>query len=173
MPDTWGDMNLAYGFGTDPFDPHANILAGTAFLKVLYDRFYPALFAAYNAGVRLVMRPFCARGKPLPDETKTYAANIEERFRKHLSLRRKATIRPCKLPLGQGCFSDFQLLKTARTEMKTPSLQTVFSCGFRPEQRRENDPFRAFFLSLFGSLFISFSALRRGFAAVGFLPPYV
>ena len=77
MPNTWGDMNSAYGFGSDPFDPHANILAGTAFLKVLYDRFgYPALFAAYNAGAARY-EAFLRTGKPLPDETQIYAANIE------------------------------------------------------------------------------------------------
>ncbi len=78
MPDTWGDMNLTYGFGSDPFDPHANILAGTAFLKVLYDRFgFPALFAAYNAGAARYEN-FLHTGKPLPDETQTYTANIEK-----------------------------------------------------------------------------------------------
>lgn len=51
MPQTWRAMRDAYGLGTDPDDPHDNILAGTAYLRLMYDRFgYPGLFGAYNAG---------------------------------------------------------------------------------------------------------------------------
>ena len=51
MPATWAAMRAAWGLGSDPFDPHDNIIAGTAYLRQLYDRFgYPGMFAAYNAG---------------------------------------------------------------------------------------------------------------------------
>ena len=51
MPGTWSDMRDAWHLGVDPDDPHDNILAGTAYLRAMYDRFgYPGMFAAYNAG---------------------------------------------------------------------------------------------------------------------------
>ncbi|MBB6414183.1 soluble lytic murein transglycosylase-like protein [Mesorhizobium sangaii] len=51
MPGTYEDMRIEYGLGPNPHDPHANILAGTAYLRAMYDRFgFPGLFAAYNAG---------------------------------------------------------------------------------------------------------------------------
>ena len=39
MPETWAEMRTTYILGTDPLDPRANILAGTATLKMMYDRF--------------------------------------------------------------------------------------------------------------------------------------
>jgi soluble lytic murein transglycosylase-like protein len=51
MPGTWAEMRSRHRLGPDPYDPRDNILAGTAYLRMLYDRFgYPGLFAAYNAG---------------------------------------------------------------------------------------------------------------------------
>jgi soluble lytic murein transglycosylase-like protein len=51
MPNTYEEMRRAYGLGPDPHDPRDNILAGTAYLRAMYDRYgYPGLFAAYNAG---------------------------------------------------------------------------------------------------------------------------
>lgn len=76
MPSAWQDMRLAYGLGFDPYDPRDNILAGTAYLRAMYDRFgYPGLFAAYNAGPARYAEHL-ATGKPLPSETVTYLAAI-------------------------------------------------------------------------------------------------
>jgi soluble lytic murein transglycosylase-like protein len=47
MPATWRDMRDTLGLGPDPHDPRDNIIAGTAYLRAMYDRFgYPGLFAA-------------------------------------------------------------------------------------------------------------------------------
>lgn len=49
MPGTWREMRAAHGLGADPHDPRDNILAGTAYLRAMHDRFgYPGLFAAYK-----------------------------------------------------------------------------------------------------------------------------
>ena len=41
----------AHRLGSDPYDPHDNILAGAAYLRELYDRYgSPGFLAAYNAG---------------------------------------------------------------------------------------------------------------------------
>ena len=75
MPATWAAMRDAYGLGTDPFDPHDNIIAGTAYLRLLYDRFgYPAMFAAYNAGPGRYSAYLAGR-RGLPHETIRYLAS--------------------------------------------------------------------------------------------------
>ena len=51
MPGTWVDLSARYGLGLGPFDARDNILAGTAYLKEMHDRFGSAGFlAAYHAG---------------------------------------------------------------------------------------------------------------------------
>ncbi len=76
MPSTWADMRRAYALGADPDDPHDNIVAGTAYLRLMYDRFgYPGLFAAYNAGPTRYAGAL-ATGKRLPDETLAYLATV-------------------------------------------------------------------------------------------------
>src|SRR5262249_52072015 len=51
MPATYNEMRAQYGLGSNPYDPHDNVLAGAAYLKWLHDRYgYPKMFAAYNAG---------------------------------------------------------------------------------------------------------------------------
>jgi hypothetical protein len=79
MPGTWRDMRARFGLGEDPHDPRDNILAGTAYLRLMYDRFgYPGLFAAYNAGpVRYASH--LATGRPLPSETVAYMAAVTGR----------------------------------------------------------------------------------------------
>ncbi len=74
MPGTWRDMQKMLGLGDDPNDPHDNILAGAAYLRLMYDRFgYPGLFAAYNAGPRRYSAAL-ALARPLPSETRAYVA---------------------------------------------------------------------------------------------------
>lgn len=79
MPVTWGAMRRRYGLGRDPFDPHDNILAGTAYLRLMADRFgYPGLFGAYNAGPERYAEHL-ATGRPLPGETRTYVTRLARR----------------------------------------------------------------------------------------------
>ncbi len=77
MPATWRAMRDAYGLGPDPDDPRDNILAGTAYLRLMYDRFgYPGLFGAYNAGPGRYAAYLA--GVPLPAETRGYLAAVGE-----------------------------------------------------------------------------------------------
>ena len=74
MPATWREMRSALGLGSNPHDPHDNILAGSAYLRAMYDRFgYPGLFAAYNAGPHRYTA-FLAGARPLPAETRSYVS---------------------------------------------------------------------------------------------------
>lgn len=72
MPATWAAMRDRLDLGDDPFDPRANILAGTAYLGDLHARYgSPGFLAAYNAGpVRY--EEHLATGRPLPPETRVY-----------------------------------------------------------------------------------------------------
>ncbi|WP_192180384.1 lytic transglycosylase domain-containing protein [Mesorhizobium amorphae] len=77
MPGTYHDMRVEYGLGPDPHDPRDNILAGTAYLRAMYDRFgFPGLFAAYNAGPE-GYASHLKRGNPLPRETVDYLKQLK------------------------------------------------------------------------------------------------
>lgn len=85
MPGTWRDMRLALGLGPDPYDPRDNILAGTAYLRLMYDRFgYPGLFAAYNAGPARYSA-YVAGARGLPAETRAYVEAIVPTTSRHAS----------------------------------------------------------------------------------------
>jgi soluble lytic murein transglycosylase-like protein len=76
MPATWAEMRAVLGLGTDPHDPRDNILAGAAYLRLMYDRFgYPGLFGAYNSGPARYAASL-ATGRPLPAETRAYLAKV-------------------------------------------------------------------------------------------------
>ena len=76
MPGTWRDMRLLLGLGSDPQDPRDNILAGSAYLRLMYDRFgYPGLFAAYHAGPARYAGVLSG-DRPLPAATRAYLAAI-------------------------------------------------------------------------------------------------
>jgi soluble lytic murein transglycosylase-like protein len=76
MPATWTAMRAAHGLGGNPHDPRDNILAGTAYLRAMHDRFgYPGLFAAYNAGPGRYAAHL-ASGRALPTETRAYLAQV-------------------------------------------------------------------------------------------------
>jgi SLT domain-containing protein len=76
MPETYNDMRLRYGLGSDPYDPHDNIMAGAAYLRFLRARYgYPTMFAAYNDGPGNLEARMMGRGL-LPLETQNYMVNI-------------------------------------------------------------------------------------------------
>ncbi len=76
MPDTYDELRGRYNLGDDPFDPHDNIMAGTAYLREMYDIYgSPGFLAAYNAGPRR-LDDYLSNNRPLPDETRRYVAMI-------------------------------------------------------------------------------------------------
>ena len=51
MPATYAGLRERYALGDDPFEPHNNILAGSAYIREMYERFgSPGFLAGYNAG---------------------------------------------------------------------------------------------------------------------------
>ncbi|MEE4450522.1 lytic transglycosylase domain-containing protein [Novosphingobium resinovorum] len=76
MPGTWAAMRRQHGLGPNPHHPRDNIMAGTAYLRAMYDRFgYPGLFAAYNAGPGRYTEHL-RTGRRLPVETRGYIAQL-------------------------------------------------------------------------------------------------
>ena len=76
MPETYDELRARYDLGSDPYDPHDNIMAGAAYMRELYDIYgAPGFLAAYNAGPKR-LDDYLTRNRPLPDETRHYVANI-------------------------------------------------------------------------------------------------
>ena len=76
MPDTYADLQAQYNLGGDPYDPHDNILAGTAYIRQMYNKYgSPGFLAAYNAGPARV-DDYLAGVSGLPAETVDYVAAI-------------------------------------------------------------------------------------------------
>ncbi|WP_051387120.1 lytic transglycosylase domain-containing protein [Bradyrhizobium sp. ARR65] len=92
MPETWVELSVRYELGIDPFDPHDNIFAGTAYLREMLDRFgLEGFLAAYSAGPRRY-EEHLATGRRLPEETQRYVARLapllgfEQRERRTLAV---------------------------------------------------------------------------------------
>jgi Transglycosylase SLT domain len=76
MPETWSELRARYDLGADPYAPRDNILAGTAYIRELYQRFgAPGFLAAYNAGPGRYEHHL-ATDRPLPDETQEYVGRL-------------------------------------------------------------------------------------------------
>lgn len=76
MPGTWARQRARFGLGSDPFDPRDNIMAGTSYLREMYDSYGAGGFlAAYNAGPGRYA-DYRDKGRPLPAETRTYVGRI-------------------------------------------------------------------------------------------------
>lgn len=80
MPGTYAELQRRHGLGSDPYHPWDNIMAGTAYIRQMYDLYgSPAFLAAYNAGPRR-LEDFLWGNRGLPDETRNYVARIGPRI---------------------------------------------------------------------------------------------
>ena len=77
MPATWTSLTARHRLGSDPFNPRANILAGAAYLRAMWDRYGDVglMLAAYNAGPGRA-DAYVAGRRGLPAETRAYVAKI-------------------------------------------------------------------------------------------------
>jgi hypothetical protein len=77
MPATYAELRTRYSdLGDDPYNPHDNIIAGTAYIREMYDKYgSPAFLAAYNAGPMRV-DDYLAGRNALPNETVNYLASV-------------------------------------------------------------------------------------------------
>lgn len=80
MPATYEEMRRKHGLGSDPYDPHDNIIAGTAYLREMYNLFgAPGFLGAYNCGPGCY-GDYLAGKRSLPGETKRYMASVSPRL---------------------------------------------------------------------------------------------
>src|SRR5260370_21782977 len=78
MPETYAELRVRYGLGANAYDPHDNIIAGTAYMSEMTELFgVPNFLAAYNAGPAR-LEDHLRRGRPLPEETQRYLVQIGE-----------------------------------------------------------------------------------------------
>jgi soluble lytic murein transglycosylase-like protein len=133
MPGTWADLRIRYGLGLDPFEPHDNISAGTAYLREMYDRFGSAGFlAAYNAGP-LRYEQHLTTGRLLPAETLAYVAAVTsllapERIDGDASRTRRAVAwrqAPLFVERADSTFADTQSATDARPTSDSTALSTA------------------------------------------------
>lgn len=76
MPQTYEGLRVRYGLGADPFEARDNILAGSAYLRELLDRYgRTGMLAAYNAGPARY-EDFLSGRRPLPSETQAYVVAL-------------------------------------------------------------------------------------------------
>ena len=80
MPATFDELRGRYSLGDDPYEPHDNVMAGTAYIRELYDIYgSPGFLAAYNAGPGR-FDDYLSRNRGLPNETRNYVAKIAPRI---------------------------------------------------------------------------------------------
>lgn len=93
MPGTWAVLRQDHSLGADPFDPRDNILAGTAYLRAMLDRYgtVGGMLAAYNAGPGRY-DAYLSDGRPLPAETRAYVAMLAPRLDGTAPLPNRATV---------------------------------------------------------------------------------
>lgn len=76
MPGTYAELRARYGLGPDPFAVRDNILAGTAYLREMHDRYgVQGMLAAYNAGPGR-WEAYIRAGRRLPAETVSYLTRL-------------------------------------------------------------------------------------------------
>jgi cell division protein FtsN len=80
MPGTYRELQAKYGLGPDPYHPWDSLMAGTAYLREMYELYgNPAFLAAYNAGPRR-LEDYLWASRGLPAETRNYVARIGPRI---------------------------------------------------------------------------------------------
>lgn len=92
LPTTYVEMATQNKLGDNPFEPRDNIMAGTAYLRWLHQKYgSPAMFAAYNAGPGRLEDHL--KGAKLPAETRAYVGSIAKTLKLQLG---KGGLRPVK-----------------------------------------------------------------------------
>ncbi|MGG6429679.1 lytic transglycosylase domain-containing protein [Acetobacter ghanensis] len=75
-PDTYAELAQRYHLGSDPYNPHDNIMAASGYIRELYDRFgTPDFLVAYSCGPQC-MENHRSRGVSLPSYARSYLASV-------------------------------------------------------------------------------------------------
>jgi hypothetical protein len=80
MPGTYRELQARYALGPDPYHPWNSVMAGTAYIREMYELYgSPGFLAAYNAGPRR-FEDYLWGGRGLPGETRNYVARVGPRI---------------------------------------------------------------------------------------------
>lgn len=105
MPGTWARQRARFALGPDPFEPRDNIIAGTSYLREMYDRYGSVgMLAAYNAGPGRY-EAWRDRGRQLPAETRAYVARLApilQSGRAESTLAAAAPLQPPRISWAEG-----------------------------------------------------------------------
>lgn len=141
LPETYADMRVQYGLGNDPYDPHDNVIAGTAYLKWLFGKYgNPGMFAAYNDGPGN-LEAFLNRGRELPDETHNYVNGISKMLGQSSGGLERLTKVSFTRPDGAAFDVDTRSVSAVRAAFASefvPGVQAVISMGNKKQGVRES-----------------------------------
>jgi hypothetical protein len=143
LPQTYADMRLQHGLGADPYDPHDNVIAGTAYLKWLYGKYgNPGMFAAYNDGPGN-LDAFLNQGRDLPDETHSYVNGISKMLGQPANQLAHLTTAEFTRPDGTPIQIDTRSVSAVRAAFPgeyAPGVLSVLSMGKKSQGVREDVP---------------------------------
>ena len=120
MPGTAAQLGV-----TDPFDPKANIEAGTAHLGALLDLYHDdpiKALAAYNAGAHRVKQ---YNGVPPYAETRAYVRKIVHDYNNKKRAQMKAAAVTAKTPAGATTAASAKSAASAKTTPSTAKTTTA------------------------------------------------
>ena len=148
MPGTWAILSVRYRLGNDPFDPRANILGGTAYLREMHDRYgSPGFLAAYNAGPGRY-EDYLARRRPLPAETLAYLDSLAPVVGESVAAHPAVAAVPDRNAWTRAA------LFPARPELppsdETPTLETTQVAPLMQREQRAAEPRETIFVALSG-----------------------
>lgn len=136
MPRTWARQRARFALGNDPFDPRDNIMAGTSYLREMYDSYGSfGMLAAYNAGQGRY-EDWRDRGRPLPAETRAYVAKIAP----GLQTASTATVVASAAPVQPVRLSWTQSQLFAARSDSNDGASGSFAAAAPPQPIRASDP---------------------------------
>lgn len=139
MPGTWADLRARLALGRNPHEPRDNIIAGTAYLRDMWNRYgnVSAMLAAYNAGPGRYDQ-YLRSGRVLPAETRRYVAALVP-----LIGGAAASQTPVQAPPPPPDWREAPLFVTRANDMASavaPSSELQSGSRFVANARDENTP---------------------------------
>jgi membrane-bound lytic murein transglycosylase B len=132
MPETYAEMSRAYHLGLDPYNPHDNIIAGAAYLRILRDKYgYPRMFEAYNDGPGNLEARMRNNGL-LPAETQNYVAHVTSTILTGHAVSGHGAIVKFTRPDGSPVMIDAGAVVSVRAAFSgeyAPGVQSVITAG--------------------------------------------
>lgn len=137
MPSTYATLRAQLGLGSNPYDLHDNILAGSAFLREMHDRYGPVGFlAAYNAGPGR-WEDYLAGARPLPPETTRYVARLAPMLYEHDAIALARAVSPVAVtPATAPIFVALGMTSRARSSLPPMPTSVQLAAGSTPGERQ-------------------------------------